>query len=387
MIWRVLFWTAVTAATYVYLGYPAALWLLSRVRPKQPVRPGGDFEPAVSLVVAARNEEQVIAEKVENSLALDYPTDKLEIVVVSDGSTDRTASIVRAGLLDGVRLVELPHNLGKAAAQNEAVRHTSGDIVIFTDAEAFLAPAVVSILAGHFEQDAVGCVVGKVAYSNEKQTDVAAGEGLYWRYELFIRSTESDIGSLASGSGAVLAVRRPLAVQLDPDVSEDFVLPIAAALRGYRTVYEPRAVASINLAQVEVHDMLATRVRTTTLDTRGLWVCRAILNPLHYPLYSWGLISHKLLRWLVPYFLTALFAANLLLVDRPLYQLTLALQVIAYGLAAIGYVWQSTGRRPPRIFAIPFSFCLVNLAALIGVARFLMGKRAGRWEPVRDRAG
>lgn len=157
-----------------------------------------------------------------------------------------------------------------------------------------------------------------------------------------------------------------------------------AAIKGYRTVFQPDAVSSERLFQVNPRDMFKTKARTITLDTRSISLCRAILNPFRYPFYAWGLISHKLLRWLVPYFLITLFAANLLLLDQPFYRLTLAAQIVCYALAAVGYLWQRTGKKPPRILGIPFSFCLFNAAALVGVARFVMGKKSGRWEPVRE---
>jgi cellulose synthase/poly-beta-1,6-N-acetylglucosamine synthase-like glycosyltransferase len=273
--------------------------------------------------------------------------------------------------------------LGKATAQNAAVDRAKGELLLFTDAEVCLAPDAVRHLARHFDTDAVGCVVGKVQYVNGDETCVSEGETAYWRYELFLRQAESDLGILAMASGSIMAVRRALFQPLDPAVSEDFVLPITLAMRGYKTVYEPAAIARVPLFQVQPRDMLHTKARTITLDTRGLFLCRGILNPLRYPLYSWGLISHKLLRWLVPYFLFALFAVNLLLLHHPFYRFTLVAQVVCYGLAGVGYLWQRSGRKPPLVLGIPFSFCLVNAAAAVGVARFLMGKKAGRWQPVR----
>jgi len=379
---QVLFWTTVGLIAYVYFGYPALLWLLSRLKGERPAPPDDDFEPTVSLIIAAYNEEAVIAQKLENSLALDYPPDKLQIIVVSDGSTDDTAEIARDHAAQGVQLVDLAQNVGKASAQNEAVKQTTGGILLFTDAEAFLEPATLRRLVRHFKDGSVGCVVGQVAYLNKGETGTSEGEGFYWRYELFVRRSESGVGNLVMGSGATLAVRRDLFRPLDPAVSEDFVLPMGAALQGYRTVYDPTAIARLRLFQVSPQDMFRTKVRTITLDTRSVFLCRAILNPFRYPLYAWGLVSHKLLRWLVPYFLILLFVANLLLLRRPFYRLTLALQVAFYALAAAGYLWQRRGK-PPRVLGIPFSFCLVNVAALVGVARFAMGKRAGRWEPVR----
>ena len=229
----------------------------------------------------------------------------------------------------------------------------------------------------------MGCVVGMVTYLNEGDTSVSEGEGFYWRYELFLRAKESQLGNLAMGSGPIIAVRRELFQSLDPNVGEDFVLPMQTAMAGYRVVYEPEAISEEILFQDTPASMFNSKVRIITKDLRGLFLCRGILNPFRYPLYSWGLISHKLLRWLVPYFLITLFGANLLLLDQRLYRLTLAAQIVCYALAAIGYLWQHARRKPPRILSIPFSFCLVNLAALVGVARFSMGKRAGRWVPLR----
>ena len=155
-----------------------------------------------------------------------------------------------------------------------------------------------------------------------------------------------------------------------------------AAINGYRVIYELKAISEEILFQNTPVTMFRSKVRIITKDLRGLFLCRAILNPFRYPLYAWGLISHKLLRWLVPYFLITLFALNLLLLPQPFYQLTLDVQVAFYTLAFMGYLWQKKGK-PPLIFGIPFSFCLVNLAALVGVARFIIGKRSGCWEPIR----
>jgi len=152
-------------------------------------------------------------------------------------------------------------------------------------------------------------------------------------------------------------------------------------LQGFRTVYAPKAISRELVAKTG-RDLLKTKVRIITKDLRGLFLCRAILNPSRYPLYAWGLISHKLLRWLVPYFLIVLFATNVILLDHPFYQIIMLLQIAFYLLSLTGYLWERKGKSP-RFMGIPFSFCLVNLAALMGVARFVMGKKAGQWEPVR----
>jgi cellulose synthase/poly-beta-1,6-N-acetylglucosamine synthase-like glycosyltransferase len=366
----------------VYIGYPVLALLAARLHPAPPIRKA-KCTPSASLVVPAHNEETVIAQKIRSSLGLVYPPSKLNIIVASDGSTDRTNEIVGGFADQGVNLLALNRNRGKSAAQNAAAVRGKGDLLLFTDANATLRPDALCRLVRNFADEGVGCVVGKVTYRNEGDTGVSEGEGFYWRYELSLRQLESRLGNLAMGSGPIMALRRELFEPLDPDVGEDFALPMKVAMKGYRVVYEPEAVSEEVLFQNTPSTMFKSKVRIITKDLRGLWLCRGILNPLRYPLYSWGLISHKLLRWLVPYFLIGLFAANLLLLEQSFCRLTLAAQIFCYGLAGLGYLWQRTGWKPPRLLAIPFSFCLVNSAAAVGMARFLTGKRSGSWTPVR----
>ena len=379
-----LVWLLAGLLAYVYLGYPLLVLLLSRL-PAAPAA-GDGSAPMVSLIVPAHNEGSVIAAKTRNSLRLDYPKGRLEIIIASDGSTDRTNEIVSGFSNQGVKLLALNPSRGKSAAQNAAVAGAKGDVLVFTDANVVLRPDALQKLARNFAHRRVGCVVGKVAYINNGDTSVSEGEGFYWRYELFLREQESRLGNLAMGSGPIMAVRRQLFEPLDANVGEDFVLPMQVAMRGHRVVYEPEAISEEILFQSSPASMFKSKVRIITKDLRGLLLCRGILSPIRYPLYSWGLISHKLLRWLVPYFLVALFATNLLLFDQPFYRFTLAAQIVCYGLAGLGYLWQRTGTKPPRMLGIPFSFCLVNAAAAVGVARFLMGKKSGRWEPLRSTA-
>lgn len=378
----VVFWCCTFCIVYVYFGYPLLLLALSKLRPAPLVDQKADITPPVSLITPAYNEEKVIAHKIENTLALDYPREKLEIVVVSDGSTDGTNEIVRTFADRGVKLVALPPDQGKSNAQNRGVAEAHGEILFFTDANVMLQPDAIRKIVSNFNDDQVGCVVGKVTYLNEGDTSVSEGEGIYWRYELFLRTKESDLGNFAMGSGPIMAIRGNLFKPLDPNVGEDFVLPMQVAMSGYRVVYEPEAISEEILFQKTPVSMFKSKVRVINKDLRGLFMCRKILNPFRYPLYAWGLISHKLLRWLIPYFLIALVIVNLFLLDHLLYRLMLSLQMAFYILAIIGYLWQKKGK-PPRILGIPFSFCLVNLAALVGVARFVIGKRLGRWKPVR----
>lgn len=384
-----LFWLDLLVIVYAYFGYPALLWAMTRVTGRRtvPACPSGaTARPGrrVSLVIAAYNEEAHIADKLENSLALDDPADGMEIVVASDGSTDRTAAIVRGYAERGVRLLDLRANVGKAAAQNAAVGTATGEILVFSDADVSVGRDAVRRLVRHFDDPAVGCVTGQVVYTNEEATGVSRGEGAYWRYEVRLREWESRLGILVAGSGALLAVRRALFEPLDADVSEDFFLPMRAALRGYRTVYEPGAVATTPLHQAHPREMFRARVRTITLDTRSVWLCRAILNPWRHPWHALGVVSHKVLRWLVPYLLLALLAINAMLSGHDLYGALLGGQIAFYVIALAGY-WRQRRGRPLGASRIPFFFCLVNAAVAVGVARFVAGGTSGRWAPVRER--
>jgi len=379
---EVLFWIFILIITYVYFCYPFLLFILSKLRHASTIHKV-EITPTVSLIVAAYNEEKVIGRKIENSLELNYPRDNLEIIIASDGSTDTTNEIVKQYADQGVKLVALETIQGKSAVQNLAVSEAHSDIIIFTDANVILQPDAVSKIVNNFGDEKIGCVVGKVTYLNEKDTSVSKGEGVYWQYELFLRKKESDLGNLAMGSGPIMAIRGELFEPIDPNVGEDFVLPVQVVIEGYRVIYEPEAVSEEILFQDSPNSMFKSKMRIISKDLRGLVLNREILNPFLYPLYAWGLISHKLLRWLVPYFLILILIANPFLLPFHIYQIIFILQIVFYLSALTGYLWQRKAKLP-FIFGIPFSFCLVNLAALVGVARFLMGKKSGQWEPVRS---
>ena len=379
MVFVLLFFAALVI--YVYFGYPLMLLILSKIQSAPPIEKT-NITPTASLIIAAYNEDKIIEQKIENCMALDYPKDKLEIIVASDGSTDRTNEIVSRYQTQGVKLITLETNRGKSAAQNHAVAEARNDLIIFTDADVMLQPSALSEIIKNFAEEKVGCVIGKITYSNVGYSTVSEGEGLYWRYEQFLRTKESEAGNFAMGSGFI-AIRHKLFQPLNPDVGEDFVLPMRTAMSGYRVVYDTNAISETVLHQNKARDMLRSRIRVISKDLRGLFHCRSILNPFRYPLYSWGLISHKLLRWLVPYFLILILITNLSLFHIPFFQVIFILQIIFYLSAFTGYLWQRSGK-PSFIFGIPFSFCLVNLAALVGVVRFVIGKKSGQWEPLRS---
>ena len=377
---EIFFWFFVGAILYVYFGYPLLLLILSKFHRAPPVQKA-DITPTVSLIISAYNEKEVIAKKIENALTLDYPKDRLEIIVASDGSIDGTNEIVSNFTGQGVKLVALEKNRGKSAAQNEAVKSSTGDIIVFSDSTSMYQVDALRKLMAPFADPHVGCVSGRYYYQNTGESAASSGEGLYWEYEVSIRTAESRLGNLALTSGSITGVRRELFRELDEDMSEDLILPIEVALKRLRVVYVLDAISLETVATTN-RDLFKTKVRIITKDFRGLLSRSAILNPFHYPQYAWGLISHKLLRWLIPFFLIAILVLNALLVNCSFYAISLGLQIIFYGLAAIGFLWQRKST-PPWPLRIPLAFCVVNAASLVGVLHFLAGKRAGRWTPIR----
>jgi len=375
-----LFWFFIIIILYIYFAYPILLLVIGKLS-STPLVHKSNIWPKVSLIIAAYNEEKVILKKIENALALDYPKDILEIIIVSDGSTDRTNEIVKIFIEQGVKFIALDKNQGKSAAENAAMKIATGEIFVFSDATGLYNQNALKDLIRPFADSIVGCVVGLVKYENENASSVSGGEGLYWKYETFLRRLESEVGNLAMASGSIMACRRSFVETLDEAVGEDFVIPMMAAKKGYLTVFEPSAISMESIVE-RPRDLLRTKIRIISKDLRGLYINKEILNPFRFPLYAWGLISHKLLRWLVPYFLIVIFFANLFLLSIPFYLSVFIVQMFFYISSIIGYVWQKK-KKPPLIFAIPFSFSLVNLAALIGVGKSIAGKKSGKWETYR----
>lgn len=377
----IVFWFCAAIIVYVYFGYPLLLLsgLLRRRRPHSS-HPLCDW-PLISVIVAARNEEFVIEDKLRNLLAADYPPERMEILVGSDGSSDRTDEIVRRFKDRGVGLVSFPVHIGKSAIQNGLVKFACGSILIFTDADCFFPPATLRLLVSNFSDPGIGLVTARPLYENEGETSITQNESFYLRYESRLRSEESARGILAMASGSLFAVRHSLWQPVDRGHGDDFVLPLAIASSGYRNILDPRAVAVTLLEEKLPSSMLRLKSRIIAKDLRGLLDSPALLNPFRHGAVAIGLLSHKLLRWLIPFFLLALFVSNLFLLGQPLFRATLALQVIFYLLALIGAALHRRSRF--ALWSVPFSFCLVNLAALIGVLACLARRPAGLWTPVR----
>jgi cellulose synthase/poly-beta-1,6-N-acetylglucosamine synthase-like glycosyltransferase len=364
---------------YTYVGYPLLAALLALIARRPHSREA--IEPSVSLVICAYNEERDIAAKLENSLALDYPADKLEIVVASDGSTDRTDEIVRGFADRGVRLFRAEDHPGKAGTTNRVVETTRGEILIFSDATGHYAPESVRALVRNFADETVGAATGRVAY---RYAGSAASQGfrLYQRLVVFARRSESEWGTETSMSGSICALRRTLFRPIPPHLDFDFCHPLHVAQAGMRTVYEADAV-SLEEAREDPRAEFAARVRMGILAFSFVAYLIDAAAQIRSPAYAFQIISHKLLRWFSPLLLVLLFVLTAVLAAAsPLALLLLFLQLLFYGTALVGYAVQSI-KPLARLFGVPLFFVTINLAFLVALARYISGERIGTWEPDR----
>ncbi|MGC2507871.1 MAG: glycosyltransferase [Candidatus Acidiferrales bacterium] len=377
---HVLFWMSIGTIVYVYFGYPLLLKLGVLGHRIDFAR--GTTLPSVSVIVPAHNEESTIEWKLRSLIGADYPRELVEILVGSDGSSDKTEDIVQQFRDEGVGLISFPRQQGKSAMQNGLVAAASGEILVFTDSDSLIPPNALRCIVEHFADSRVGLVTAHAEYSNSNDTRVAENESLYLSYDTWLREMESERGMLAMASGSLFAMRRSLWEPLDPALGDDFVLPLQVAGAGLRNVIDRRVAAVTHLAQDRPWSMLRMKTRIISKDLRALLVRRDLLNPIRHGALAIGLWSHKLLRWLVPFFLLAILASSISLAAQPFFQIVAWLQLLFFGLAVFGAA-RSTVTNP--LWSIPASFCLVNLAALVGTLRCLTGKTSGKWQPVRGR--
>jgi cellulose synthase/poly-beta-1,6-N-acetylglucosamine synthase-like glycosyltransferase len=379
---KIVFWLGAAALAYTYAGYPVLVAAVARLRPRRVAR-DEKFMPTVSVVITAYNEERDLAAKLDNTLALDYPKDKLEIIVASDCSSDRTDEIARSFSARGVRLHRQPERLGKTAAQNSAVEIARGEIILFSDATTLYRPDVLRAMLPNFADSTVGCVAGRLVYVDPASSSVGQGARSYWGYETFLKRSESRASSLIGVSGCLYAVRRAAYVPLYNEACSDFIIATKMVEQNLRAVYEPTAVCTEETNRRTDKEM-KMRVRVITQTFTDLWRHRAMMNPLRGGFYAVQLVSHKLMRYLVPVFLVAVFAAALALAPRSwFYALAALAQTIFYAAALAGLLLERAGARS-SLLALPQYFVLANAAALVACYKFARGERYARWEPIRE---
>jgi cellulose synthase/poly-beta-1,6-N-acetylglucosamine synthase-like glycosyltransferase len=384
MVVEVFFWGSCALILYAYIGYPALITLASffvdnRIKT-------ANAEPFVSLVISAYNEEKDIGKKLDNSLSLDYPKNKLEIIIASDGSTDATDEIVKKYENNGkgVRVVlhRVEGRLGKTAAQNSAIRVCQGEIVAFSDAASLYDRNAIRALVRNFTDSNVGAVSGLCKYINKNQSAVGLATIVFWNIESFIKSNQAKIKTITGCSGCIYAVRKDLYTELPPSIISDLVEPLAILKKGYRIAFEPLALAFEETTE-RPKDEFKMRVRVIVRGMNGLLFMRKLLNPFKYPLVSFQLLSHKVLRWCVPVFCIVTYLSSLLLAgDNGIYRSLFLAQSLFYLLAIIGLVLERKGIRI-KLFFLPMYFTVINAASLVSMVKVFKGENIVVWQTQR----
>jgi cellulose synthase/poly-beta-1,6-N-acetylglucosamine synthase-like glycosyltransferase len=378
---RLLFWSATGLLAYTYVLFPLLLLLRAALRPRP--HASGEITPSVTLVISARNEAASIGAKLENLLSLDYPADRLEVVIASDGSDDGTDELVRGYTERGVRLVSLPR-VGKAAALNAAVAEARGEILVFSDANSIYAPDALRALVRPFADPSVGGVAGDQRYRSGDGTDaIASGEQRYWDLDRLLKAAESRAGSTISATGAIYAVRRSLFRLVPPGVTDDFFTSTGAIAQGYRLVFAADAVAYEPVAKTSEVEW-GRKVRVMTRGLRGVLMRRELLDARRHGFYAVQLLTHKLLRRTMVFPLALAAGTSPLLWRRGrIYRAATLAQAAVYGLGAGGMLLRGRPLGRSKVFMLPAFFCFVNAASFRAVVNVVSGRHIDRWEPQR----
>lgn len=391
-----LFWLSILGIFYSYLGYFFVLQFLTR-RKHYSVDPPTNFEnyasslvepgtnavemtlPSVSLIIPAYNEEKVIRDKIVNCLWLSYRPEKLEIIIASDGSTDKTNEIAREYANQGVRLIDFSTRSGKTQLINKTVPKAKGDIIVLSDASSLLSIDSIQILVRHFFNSAVGCVSGTYKLINANDTSRSAGEGAYWRYEALLKTHESRLNSILGAHGAIYAFRKELFQEIPPyAINDDYILPMKIVEQGYKVVYE-RDALGVEIAQTNLANEFKRRVRIMAGNFQQIFLLKQLLNPFR-GIISFQFFSHKVMRLISPFLQVVAFITNILIIDlHPFYHFCFMIQLLFYLASLMGWYLERINKKIKLLY-IPFYFNFGNITAFWGIYRFLLGKQTVKWE-------
>jgi cellulose synthase/poly-beta-1,6-N-acetylglucosamine synthase-like glycosyltransferase len=369
---------------YTYFGYFFAVIVIGKLFNKGVIKK--DIEPEVTLLIAAYNEEKGIAKKIENSLSLEYPKNKFRIIVVSDGSTDRTDDIVKSYASSGVELFRVEGRVGKTEARNVAMRKVPGEIIIFSDATTTYQTDIVRKMVRNFADPGVGMVTGHLIYRDDENTQMGTGQKLYWQYESLIKKSQTAIGTLTGSVGCVTAFRKELYTPLPNNIIEDFTGPLMLVMKGFRVVYEEEALCFEDTTKKAGNEW-SMRIRVIRGGMSGMLYARKILNPLQFPVPAFQLVSHKILRWLIPVFMIVLLVTNFYAVitdpQNIISNVIFLLQMIFYAMALSAYLLEKRGVHS-RLLAIPLYFIILNAASFVALIKTLTTNLEATWETQRE---
>jgi biofilm PGA synthesis N-glycosyltransferase PgaC len=384
---KIIFWLSLFITFYTFAGYGLFLYFLIKIKrifKGKSVKPDVNNEllPTCTLVVAAYNEELFIEDKIANSLLLNYPANKLKLVFITDGSSDKTPEIIRRH--PQIQLLHQSQRAGKIAAVHRAMEYVDTEIVVFTDANTFLNTEAITLICRHYADKSVGAVAGEKRVQIDENADAsAAGEGFYWKYESALKKWDSELYSVVGAAGELFSVRRSLYQDVPADtVLDDFMISMLIAAQGYRIVYEPEAYA-IETASENVTEELKRKIRIAAGGIQSILRLKRLFNPFKYPVLSFQYISHRVLRWTVtPFLLILTFILNAVLAfdnTGVLYPIIFAAQILFYVLAILGFMMEKRNLRIKVLF-IPYYFCVMNYAVLMGIIRYFTKKQSSIWE-------
>ncbi|OIP63950.1 MAG: glycosyltransferase family 2 protein [Nitrospirae bacterium CG_4_9_14_3_um_filter_53_35] len=373
-----IFWSSVAFLLFVTVCYPLLAAMLGLFRRHQ--GPAWSGEPGVSLIITAYNEEKHIKEKLENSLGLNYPKEKLEIIVASDGSTDRTHDMVNAFRNEGVKLYAYDR-LGKTAIQNESVKKSSGEIIVFSDANAMYRKDAVRKLVANFGDERVGCVSGQLVYKKSAENLTGLCESAYWNYEKFIKYRESRISSLIGVNGSIYAIRKSDYVEIGNDLISDLVEPLEIVRHGKKVVYEPEAISEEE-SSATYREEFERKIRIFTRTIHGLFRMKALLNPFQYGIFSIQLWIHKIFRYLMPFALLSAALSLIFLTDRFFYYILYCLMITTLIFAMIAKFTEYSDKRN-WFFNVIYYSLTVNFALVLAWLNVLKGKTITIWPTER----
>lgn len=377
LVAKIVFWFSLSGVFYAFCGYLMLLWAISRLKstpaPRPPATP-----PRLSLVISAYNEAAVIKTKLDNAVELAYPAGLLEIIVISDASDDGTDEIVQQFGDRQVRLLRQATRAGKTAALNLAVPQTRGEIIVFSDANSMYDQQALLNLARHFADPAIGFVSGRTKYVSTHSRMMAETTSLYTRLEIATKGLESSIASCVGADGAIFAIRKELFVPLQAYDINDFVIPLSIIQQGYRGILDRDAFCCEETAK-DAEGEFNRQVRITCRTIRAIFNHKALLNPIKYPVFSFELISHKIMKFMLPLFMVAAFFSNLILINGGLeYRLLFSMQFCYYALCAYGYV-TTKNKEKNRLIGIACTFGMVAMAFFFGWIKYFSGETYATW--------
>jgi biofilm PGA synthesis N-glycosyltransferase PgaC len=387
----IIFWISFFIVFYTFAGYGIFLYFLIKIKRALKGRPtlpfaNNELLPECTLIVAAYNEELFIEDKIANCLKLNYPEGKLKLLFITDGSVDRTPEII--GLHPQIQLLHQPQRAGKIAAVHRAMEYVSTEIAVFTDANTFLNTDAIINICRHYADKTVGCVAGEKRVQIDENADAsAAGEGFYWKYESALKKWDSELYSVVGAAGELFSVRRSLYQDVPADtVLDDFMISMLIAIKGYRIVYEPEAYA-IETASENVSEELKRKIRIAAGGIQSILRLKQLFNPFKFPVLSFQYISHRVLRWTVtPFLLILIFILNAFLPNNALYNSIFIAQILFYLLAFLGFIMEKRQIRIKALF-VPYYFCVMNYAVLMGIIRYFTKKQSAVWEKAQRKQG